>query len=68
MRGSERQDSPGILAAIALALIGALAVDAATPLGVAEWVFYLVPVALTLYTSRAVEPNAIIGIRLGSPL
>ncbi len=48
----ERQGNSAVEIAIALAVAAVFAVDLATPLGYTEWVFYLVPVALTLKAWR----------------
>lgn len=43
---------------IVLTTVGVFAADFYTPLGVAVWVIYLIPVALTLFTTRPAMPLA----------
>lgn len=52
----ERKSSPLVYLAITAAMLGVFAADLATPLGVAVWVIYLVPVALTLFVWWPVVP------------
>jgi len=55
----EQRSTPIIYGAIAASMVGVLVADLATPLGVAVWVFYLIPVALSLWTWRPAVPIAI---------
>jgi len=55
--------TPGwVWALVSATLAGALIVDAATPLGVAGWVFYLVPVMLSIYGARPAMPLIVAAI------
>jgi signal transduction histidine kinase/DNA-binding response OmpR family regulator len=50
------------MAGVALACAAAFLADLLTPLGVAVWIFYLVPLVLTLFGSRANLPIAIAAV------
>jgi signal transduction histidine kinase len=52
----ERQEHPLLRAGIVLAMVAVFAAELVTPLGIAEWVFYLVPVALSLFLWRPWAP------------
>ena len=61
-----------LLMAREVALLIVFGVDALTPLGVAAWLFYLVPVCLTLYSNNPRLPlivamAATVLMRCGSP-
>jgi signal transduction histidine kinase/DNA-binding response OmpR family regulator len=49
----------GWLLFIALSTLGIFMVDLRTPVGVATWLFYLVPLAVTYFLSRPVAPLAV---------
>ena len=59
MRRFEQQPTPFIFTAIGIAFVTVFVGDMATPLGFAVWAFYLVPVALTLFTWQPKLPIAI---------
>ena len=52
MKRFQEPVSPALLAGIGGGLLGVFLVDVATPLGMSEWVVYLLPVAMTLLTWR----------------
>ncbi|MGV3617218.1 MAG: response regulator [Fimbriimonas sp.] len=54
--------NPGLYFAIALTLAAVLITDLLTPLGIAVWLFYFIPVILTLYTWRPTIPVIIASI------
>jgi CheY-like chemotaxis protein len=56
MNRFELKPTPIPYAAMAVALAGVFVADLATPLGVAVWVIYLVPVGLTLFVWRPAVP------------
>ncbi len=59
MNRFEETPTPGIYLAIALTTLGVLAADLYTPLGLAAWIGYLVPVALTLFAWRPLAAPAV---------
>ncbi len=59
MRRFEQQTTPLIFTAIGIAFVTVFVGDMATPLGFAVWAFYLVPVALALFTWQPKLPLAI---------
>ncbi|HEY5959521.1 MAG TPA: ATP-binding protein, partial [Polyangiaceae bacterium] len=57
-----RQDvrpNPLLLVGVGSALVAVFVADAITPLGIIVWIFYLVPVALTLYSWNPSAPIAV---------
>ncbi len=52
----ERNGNPLLWVVISLSAAGVFFADVVTPLGVAVWVFYLVPLVLSLYTWRMNSP------------
>lgn len=52
----------GWLLFIALSTLGIFMVDLRTPVGVATWLFYLVPLAVTFFLSRAIAPLAVAAV------
>ena len=60
----EQKTQPGVYIATALTLIAVLAADWAAPVGVAVWIFYLLPVTLCLRTSRPDLPVYVAGVAM----
>ncbi len=56
MRRFARTESAVLRAAIVAAMVAVFMIDAFTPLGVVEWIFYLAPVALSLFLWRPAMP------------
>jgi len=56
MNRFEQRPTPGIAAAIALSAVGVLITDYYTPLGIAVWIIYLIPVVLSLFVWRPRVP------------
>jgi CheY-like chemotaxis protein len=56
MKRFEKPQSPTFQVAIIVSLAAVFVVDLLTPIGMAEWVFYLVPVALSFYSWRPRTP------------
>ncbi len=53
----KRSDTPiGLYAAVTVSLIAVFWADVSTPLGFAVWVFYIVPVILTVFLARPSAP------------
>jgi putative methionine-R-sulfoxide reductase with GAF domain len=59
MNRFEQKPTPAISTAIALSAVGVLIADYYTPLGVAVWVVYLIPVVLSLFVWRPRVPLAV---------
>ena len=57
-----RKSTPAVDAAILLTLCGVLIADLMTPLGVAVWVFYLVPMVLSLFLWQPSKPLIVAGL------
>jgi CheY-like chemotaxis protein len=58
----EQRVSPWLRIAIALSLLAVLAADAYTPLGIAVWVFYMIPLVLSFWTWQPRLPLALAGV------
>lgn len=55
----EHKPTPAVYAAIALSMAAVFLADCLAPLGVAVWVIYLLPVAISLYVWRPTVPIAV---------
>lgn len=62
MRRFQTAPNPLVHVAIALSALAVLCADLVAPVGVAIWILYLVPLALTLYEWRAKAPLVIAGL------
>ncbi|HLA63001.1 MAG TPA: histidine kinase dimerization/phospho-acceptor domain-containing protein, partial [Rhodothermales bacterium] len=58
----EQKSPPALAFAIVATIVGVFLADLYTPLGVAVWVLYLIPVALSLFSWRPTVPLLIAGI------
>ena len=59
MNRFQQKTPPAVYVAVALSLLGVFVADLYTPLGVAVWVIYLVPVALCLFAWQPALPSAV---------
>jgi len=59
MNRFEQKATPAIFTAIALSMVGVLIADYFTPLGIAVWIVYLIPVVLAFSVWRPIAPIVI---------
>src|SRR5262245_19330478 len=52
----EHKATPGLYAAIAISVVIVFIIDLYTPLGIAVWVIYFVPLTLSFFTWRPMVP------------